>query len=252
MESNTNNKIKPTEMVRYPLASAGRRIGSKILDILIVGVVVLGIGLAIFLTNPDGTEVGQIQPWRYGVFSLCMMLLFAGLLLVLPSFTSWTLGMKICKLKYVKVLPLKNLGLCIFKHELFTWEIFVLLSLVTGVTLTFLNPEQSVSLFAGIVPSIHLPDGFVVDNVLKGVGIFFACLYYVSIVLLIVILIGVCIKSKRPAFHDKYSDLLVVHLVPIKDLDKNANLKKKKTKRINYGIPGEINSGSFEELDELE
>lgn len=252
MELNISTKIKTPETVRYPLASAGRRIGSKIIDILLVGIVVFCIGLAIFLTNPDGVDIGQIQPWRYGVFSLCMFMIFAGLMLVLPSFTTWTLGMKICKLKYVKVLPLKNLGFSIFTHELLVWEIVCIISLVLGVTLSFLTKEESVSLLSGVVPYIKTPSGFEIDPVLWGVGVFFACLYYVSVILLIIVIVGVCIKSKHPAFHDKFSDLLIAHLASTNDPDKNANLKKKKSKRINYGIPGEINSGSFEELDELE
>lgn len=252
MELNISTKIRTPGTVRYPLASAGRRIGSKILDILLVGIIVFCLGLAIFLTNPGGTKVEQIEPWRYGVFSLCMFMVFAGLLLVLPSFTTWTIGMKICKLKYVKVLPLKNLGFCIFKHELLTWEIICIISLILGVTLSFLKTDQAVSLLTGVVPYIKTVDGFVIDKACWAAGVFFACLYYASVIILIVVIVGVCIKSKHPAFHDKYSDLLIAHLSALNDPDKNANLKKKKAKRINYGIPGEINSGSFEEIDELE
>lgn len=241
---------KPIEMVRYPLSSAGRRIGSKIFDILFVGILVLVVGIAIFATDPNfqWKSIEAIQPWRYGLFAMCMILIFFGLLWLLPRLTGWTIGMKIFKLKYFNVLPLSSFGLNIFKHELFVWEIMCFISLVLGATLSFLTPENAKILIAGVLSSSKGID----INAYYYAGVTFACFYYVTVVLLIIVLIGVCIKSKRPAFHDKFSNILVIHLRPTKDLDKQANVKKKGIKRINYGIPGEISSGSFEEIDELE
>lgn len=241
---------KPVEMVRYPLSSAGRRIGSKIVDILLVGIIVLGIGLAIFVTDPNfqWRSIEEIQPWRYGLFAMCMFVVFFGLLWLLPRLTGWTIAMKMFKLKYFNVLPLSSFGFNIFKHELFVWEIMCFISLILGATLSFLSPENAKILISGVLASKK----DIEVNAYYYAGVTFACSYYVTVVLLIVVLVGVCIKSKRPAFHDKFSNILIIHLRPTKDLDKQANLKKKGIKRINYGIPGEISSGSFEEIDELE
>lgn len=246
------DKAKPTEMIRYPLASAARRIGCKILDILFVGIIIFSLGLAIFATEPgfDWHQLQPAQPWRYAIFVVLMLIVFFGLLLVLPKFTKWTLAMKLLRTKYVNVLPLSNFFRNLFKHELLIWEIMCFVSFVLGITLSLLPSQSALSMIYGVMVSKNVEQ--IKDWASYYGGITFACFYYACIVMLVVILVGVCIKNKRPAFHDKFSNVLVIYLSPISKLDKQANAKKRKVKRINYGIPGEINSGSFEEVDNLE
>lgn len=244
-------KTKPTEMIRYPLASAARRIGCKILDILFVGIIVFAIGLAVFATEPgfDWHELKPAQPWRYAIFVISMLIVFNGLLLILPKFTGWTLAMKLLKMKYVNVLPLSNFFLNLFKHELLIWEIMCLISFILGITLTFLNGQDALDLLRGVMMDRKAD---ISNWACYYGGVTFACFYYASITVLVIVIIGVCVKNKKPAFHDKFSNVLVVYLSPMTGLDKQTNAKKRKTKRINYGIPGEINSGSFDEVDNLE
>ncbi|MCQ3915693.1 MAG: hypothetical protein MJ195_03060 [Mycoplasmoidaceae bacterium] len=45
---NTNSKV-----VKYPLASAGRRILAKVIDIAIISCIVLALGFTIFCTDPN-------------------------------------------------------------------------------------------------------------------------------------------------------------------------------------------------------
>lgn len=246
----TANK-KAADMVRYPLASAARRIFTKILDILFLSLMIFAIGLAIFSTEPgfDWYQIQAAEPWRYATFVLCMIVLYFGLMLFLPRLTGWTLAMKLLRTKYVNVLPLSNFTINIFKHELFIWEIMCFISFVLGITLSLLPKESAISMLYGVM-SIK-PAAEIADWASYYGGFVFAAFYYVSIIMLIVVFIGVCLKNKKPAFHDKFSNVVVIYLNPSNIPDKNANLKKSRSRRINYGIPGEINAGSFEETDNL-
>lgn len=248
---NKNSKNKPVDMVRYPLASATRRIFTKILDILILSILVVAVGLAIFSTEPgfDWYKIDAAQPWRYVTFVLCMLVLFFGLMLLLPRLTGWTLAMKLLRIKYVNVLPLSSFGLNLFKHELFIWEIMCFISFVLGITLSLLPKDSAISMMYAVM-SFSKPEE-IADMASYYGGVAIAAFYYVSMIMLIIVFIGVCIKSKRPAFHDKFSNIVVVYLNPANIPDKNANLRKTRSKRINYGIPGEINTGSFDETDNL-
>ena len=69
--------------------------------------------------------------------------------------------------------------------------------------------------------------------------------------MLFAIIIGVCVANKKPAFHDKFSNVFVIHLRPLNTPDKQMNKKQNKMKKINYGIPGEISSSELEEIDKL-
>ena len=124
MQKQNNNKI-----VKYPLASCGRRIVAKVLDILIIGLIVMCLGFAIFCSDPNfhWNEKLQISGWRYGLFVTLMAILFFGLMLLLPRLWNKTIGMKIMTLAYHKSKNC-NYTFALFKHELFIWEIIVIIA----------------------------------------------------------------------------------------------------------------------------
>jgi len=242
----TENSTK--KYVRYPLAPAARRIFAKLIDILIVGIILFGFGLAIFATDPGfkwGSDSVITDTWRYGIYTLVVCVVFFLLMILLPYFWKKTIGMKALKLGYYNVLPLSNYMFNLFKHELFVWELICILNLILGVVLTCSSADNAKILLDGIMM------GSSKTNVYYYVGVGFATAYLVLMLVLIGVIIGVCMRNKKPAFHDKYSNIYVIYLVSLNDPDKQVNAKKRSSKRVNYGVPGEISSSALEEIDEL-
>ncbi len=243
-------KLNNSKIVRYPLAPAWRRIIAKVLDIVIIGVLVMSAGFALFCTDPNfhwDTKL-EIAGWRYGVFVGIMALLFYGLMLLLPCLWGKTIGMKVFKLAYHKNSN-SNFAFSLFKHELFIWEIVVILAFAMGMTMTFISQHQIDSLLEGAsaIFTAKMPEGL--DSVCYYVGTGFSGFYGVTILFLIAIIIATCVKNKKPAFHDRYSNILVIYKVKISEKIKPINqpiLKQEETK-----APGEISDDSLEEIDNI-
>lgn len=244
METKNN---QTTKYQRFPLAKAGRRIAAKLIDIILVGLIVTGLGLAIFLTDP-GYKANKIisQTWRYGLFSFLACLIFTGLMLILPNFWKKTLGMRVLNLGYINILPLSKFIGNLFKHELLIWELICMMCLVTGIVLTASSADNAKMLL----------DGIMLNNVSNKsvyyyVGTGFSAVYTACALMLVGVIIGVCARNKKPAFHDKFSNVYVAHLVSTNDPNKLENIKKRNNKKINFGVPGEISDSAFEEIDKL-
>ena len=82
-------------------------------------------------------------------------------------------------------------------------------------------------------------------------GLIFSGLYISTFIILVFLIVGVFVKNKKPAPHDKYSNLYIIYLKPINDIDKWANRKNNSKKIINYSLPGSINPSAIEEIDKL-
>jgi len=242
---------KPEKTVRYPLASAARRFFAKLLDIIFVGLIVFGLGVAILVTSPgfNKKDLLTIQPWRYGLLSSITLLIFCLYFILLPFFWKKTLFMKAFKLQYVNNLPLSNFGLNLIKHEMFIWGIITLISFVVGIVLIPLTPQNAVNLIHGI--SFKSGQSTNNNSPYFYVGIAFATLYIVAVIGLIAATIAMFVKNKKPAFHDNLSNVYVIHLVQTNEPDKQGNLKRNNQRKINYGVPGDISSGAFEEIDSM-
>lgn len=246
MELTKSNKT----FIRYPLASAIKRLLAKTVDILIIFAIVVGLGIAIFATDPKfkwfgGNDYFISQTWRYSIYTLLVSITFYCLMILLPYFWKKTIGMKVFKLSYYKILPLCNTTLCLVKHELFTWEIFVFLNLILGITLSSLSPSNAYTLLKVILLKEKTIDW------LFYLGLIFSSLYISTFIIFIILTIGVFIRNKKPSWHDKYSNLYIIYLKPINDLDKLTNQKKQSKKIINYSLPGSINPSAIEETDKL-
>ena len=246
MEYTKNNKI----LIRYPLASCMRRLFAKIIDILVIFILVIGLGLTIFITDPNFKWSGInnyfiSQTWRYGIFTLIVTIIFYSLMILLPYYWKKTIGMKILKLCYYKTLPLTSTILCLFKHELFVWELFIFLNLILGITLSSLSPLDANALLKVILLKEKTND------YLFYLGLIFSSLYISTFMILAILIVGVFVRNKKPAFHDKYSNLYIIYLKPINDIDKLTNRKDNSKKIINYSLPGSINPSSIEEIDKL-
>lgn len=244
---NENNLIK----TKYPLAPAGRRILAKAIDIVIISCLVIALGFIIFCTDPNfhWNEKLQIAGWRYGLFVTLMAVIFFGLMLLLPRLWKSTIGMRALKLKYYKTKEC-NFTFAIFKHELFIWEIVVIIAFAMGWTLSGLNQLQIDSLLQGAnaIFAQSMPEGL--DKACYYVGTMFSCLYGICILFLIAIVIAICVRNGKPAFHDKYSNLVIYHKNKV-----NEKVVKfdKKDKQENKGpkIPGQLSDESLEEIDKI-
>ncbi len=246
MELTKNNKL----LTRYPLASGVRRLFAKIIDLLIISAIVIGLGLSIFTTDPEfrwseNNNYFISQTWRYGIFTLLVAFSFYGLMILLPYYWKKTIGMKLIKLSYYKILPLSNTALCLIKHELFVWELFIFLDLILGIVLTILSPTDAYTLLRVVLLKEKNKDSLFYP------GLILSSLYIFAFILLMFLIMGVFIKNKKPAYHDKYSNLYIIYLKPINDLDKLANKKKQSKKIINYSLPGSIKPSTIEEVDKL-
>lgn len=242
---NENNKTK----IKYPLATAGKRIIAKVLDIAIISCLVLALGFTIFCTDPNFQwgEKLTIAGWRYGLFVTLMAIIFFGLMLLLPRFWGKTIGMKALKLSYYKKENV-NYTFAIFKHELFVWEIVVIIAFAMGWTLCGLNQLQIDSLLQGAsaIFTSSVPEGL--DKACYYAGTAFTAFYGVSIIILIAIIVAVCITSGKPAFHDKYSHLYIYYKQP---LNNNYLNKTTKNKEDTVKAPGALSAESLEEIDNI-
>ncbi|MBQ0045434.1 MAG: RDD family protein [Mycoplasma sp.] len=239
---------KNNSTTKYPLATAGKRIIAKALDIVMISIIVMSLGFAIFCTDPNfawNQPLSLAQPWRYGLFVTLMAVIFFGLMLLLPRLWNKTLGMKALGLRYYKKADV-NYAFGIFKHELFVWEIVVFIALIMGWTLSFLNPDQINSLFEGANAIFSKTPAEGLDKVCYYVGTGFSCFYGVSILFLIAIIIATCIKNHKPAFHDKYSNIYVIY---VKQVEKYQPYNSHKV--VDVKAPGELSADSLEEIDNI-
>lgn len=242
---------KQNNTTKFPLATAGKRFLAKVIDIALISCLVLGLGFAIFCTDPNFSWDGPLvleQGWRYGLFTTLMAIIFFTWMLLIPRLTKNTLGMKACKLAYYRKDTTKNFVFAIFKHELFVWEIIVFLSLIMGWTLSFLSPHQIDSLIQGSMSIFvsKLPED--VDATCFYVGTGFSCFYGVCIIFLIAIVIATFIKNGKPAFHDKYSLIYVISKKPLQEKFISVNEYKKQQEP---KVPGGLSNKELEELDNL-
>ena len=241
---NTNSKV-----VKYPLASAGRRILAKVIDIAIISCLVLALGFTIFCTDPNfkWNEQLNIAGWRYGLFVTLMALIFFSLMLLLPRLWNKTIGMKALKLAYFKKEEC-NHTFALFKHELFIWEIIVIIAFAMGCTLSGLTAHQIDSLVQGAnaIFANKMPEGL--DKACYYAGTGFSCMYGICIIFLVAIIISICIRNKKPAFHDKYSHIYVIHKQSLDSQYRSVNSIQDKD---DTKVPGQISDESLEEIDNI-
>lgn len=240
------------ETTKYPLATAGKRILARIIDIAIVSCIVIALGFTVFCTDKNfewNKDLSDIQSWRFGLFVSLMAIVFFGLMLLLPRFWNKTIGMKALKLSYFKKKEGMNYSFGIFKHELFIWEIIVFIALIMGWTLSFLNSHQIDSMLKGssAIFASNIPDD--VDKACYYVGTGFSCFYGVSIILLISILVATCVRNGRPAFHDKYSHLYMISTQPMNQSYSFKSIKKQD--KTEGEFPGVVSQESLEEIENL-
>lgn len=240
---NENNKT-----VKYPLASAGRRIFAKVIDIIIISCIVLALGFSIFCTDPKFKwhEQLNVAGWRYALFVTLMLLVFVSFMFIAPIVWKKTLGMKILRLQYHKKSGNYIFGL--FKHELFIWEIVVIIAFIMGCTLSGLNAHQIDSFIRGTnaIFTSKLPKGLDAACYYAGTG--FSCMYGICIIFLVAIIISICISNKKPAFHDKYSNISIFHKQVMSEQYHDLNSFKKSEE---IKAPGEISEESLEEIDNI-
>lgn len=254
-----NSETSEKYTVRFPLASAGIRLASRFLDMLLISIVCFGFGLLIVCTDPQFSWTSSpfmiSQSWRYFLTSLILVIISSCYFIVLPKFwKGQTLFKKIFKIRFYSLLPLKNEFLQIFKHDLFIWVLMVTITFILGATLMFVGPAGASEIinyfgFNGSTAFSNATDGNIGYYICS---IIFDTAYSIVGFIIIGLVVAMFVKNKKPTLQDKFSDLVVIKLKPVSSKDENLskNIKPAK-KKINYGLPGEISPESFEEIDSL-
>ena len=251
MIENINSKNKSS---RYGLAAPGIRIFTRICDFIIVLLVSFGCASAIFLTDPNFKgEFNFIisEPWRYFCFSIIATSLFFIYFIIQPYFWKGkTLCMKLFKLAIYNQL-LTHWLFNLIKHEMFIWIIYSFISFAFSLILCVVGYTKSAKISYQIITSLFSITKN--DNEYYIYKIFFLTMNGVMIILIISIIISIIVHPKRQAWHDKFSNIVIVKTVDIiGDKDKNNNLNSKlKTPKRNYSLPGGILSNPNDEINQI-
>ena len=253
-----NSEINEKKIIRFPLASAGIRLASRFLDMLLISTLGIGFGFLIICTDPQfawsNDPMYISESWRYFLVSFIFATICILYFIILPKFwKGQTLFKKIFKIRFYSLLPLKNEFWLIFKHDLFIWVFLVFVILTLGTTLMFLGADKASELISyfGLIGTTSATEG-VNDLGLYICSIIFDSLYAILGIIILGMIIAMFVKNKKPALQDKFSDLIVIKLSPTStDTPNTSKNVKPAKKKINYGLPGEISSESFEEIDSL-
>ncbi|MCQ3915694.1 MAG: hypothetical protein MJ195_03065 [Mycoplasmoidaceae bacterium] len=117
-----------------------------------------------------------------------------------------------------------------------------------GCTLSGLTAHQIDSLVQGAnaIFANKMPEGL--DKACYYAGTGFSCMYGICIIFLVAIIISICIRNKKPAFHDKYSHIYVIHKQSLDSQYRSVNSIQDKD---DTKVPGQISDESLEEIDNI-
>lgn len=249
MEKQSNTKA------RYKLAKASDRVLSRIVDLIIVGLVNLGLAALIFLTDPafSGSLSGFIvsQPFRYLLFGLTSFISFFSYFVILPYYwKGQTLGLKLFKLGIYNQL-LSGFFFNLVKKEVFIWMMTLSIGIILSIVLFVIGIAQDAKAANDIILSlIHAkkPEGGY-----TWIIVTFSSFYTLSALILLLALINTIIRSEKRTIIDNWSNTVTVKLKDISSNKDNHNLNKiKTTKNKNYSLPGIILDNPNEEIKSLE
>lgn len=241
-------------IARFPLASASNRFFSRLLDMFIVIGISIGLGFAIICTDPvyqvKNSSILVGETWRYFLVALISAIISFFYFIIVPFFwKGQTLMKKLFKLSSHNFMPLNSFFFGLVKHELFIWVLLVLINIIFSLTLWGLGPEKATELIKDI--NVFSPN----KNTTGGIyiaAIVFSTFYMIVGMIDIVLVILLFIKNKKANAIDNFSNIVVIKLIDISGDDINATMNKKsQSKKINYGLPGEINDEVIEEISQF-
>lgn len=237
---------------RYGLASACSRLFSKLFDLILIFLILIGVFYWIFNNEMiwinENVITSTIPSWKIFVFALVTCLLFFIYFIIIPFFFGgYTLFSKIFKIRiysiYLKTFVnrkwLKNLDFRFFKQllvrELFLWEINVIVFLLLGIFSFALSQETSDFIKALI--------NFEVNPLseVNIVTILFSTIFSVSSLITLFIIVNVIFTSKKRSFHDSISNTVVIKMTDVHSDEKRPSLSVKGNKsKVHYSFPGEV------------
>lgn len=239
-----NNMIN--EKKKYGLASAIRRIITRLLDYLIISIISIGVflGLTIWIVlNKNNNYNNTLFSGMFflGIFlSFCIFFIY---FIIIPwRWKGYTIFKKIFKIKTHDLINHKKFFYHLIKKETMLWIIIFIILFIFGIVLFFKNnPLQ-------ILNDLILFQFSTNDN--KEILLpIFQFLFILSFIPNIIILIHMSVNSKKRAIHDFFSDTCVVYLIPISNNDDRSNLLLN-TKIYDVDLPGIVDENSLKELND--
>lgn len=255
-----DNKRKTT--FRYGLASAWNRLFSKLFDLILLFLILIGIFYWIFndemILMTDNVLISTIPSWKIFVFSLITFLIFFIYFIIIPFlFGGYTLFSKIFKIRiysvYLKTVVyrkwVKNLDFRFIKQllirELFLWEINAIIFLFLGIFAFALSQETS-----DFIKALIVFDGNFSSEV-NTVTILFSALFSVSCLITLFIIVNVIFTSRKRSFHDSISNTVVIKMTDVHSDEKRPTLSIKNNKsKVQYSFPGEMPADSLLDIAE--
>lgn len=249
-KSSLDKKENTLKRARYNLAKASDRIFARLIDIILMVILSVGVGCAIFLTDPAvKTSISNYpsESWRYFLFCLISIIIFFSYFIILPFFwKGQTVGKKTFKLAFYNVI-FTHYFLNLIKHDLFIWETFSIISFIFGIICLIIG-DNNIQTFMQAVLRYDTTSSYYIY------AIIFTSLYTIFGLVLVYIVISTCINNSKQSIIDKFSNVVVIKLVDVNGSDKtNERLNApKKIKHRNYSLPGVVIDSPHDTIDSLD
>lgn len=244
-----NLKNDQDKKIRYFLATASSRFFARAIDYLILVValfllfvIVFGVGNTTwmfwtedFLTNSPS--------WKYFLFALISFGLLFLYFICLPIWWNGkTVGLWTFKLMIVNTHITNKFIWGLIKRECLIWGLFSLLSIVLGSVL-FAYGTNAYDLIKSMMNLKKTSGDYQI------IATVFDAFYFISGIIVFILLIVMFVKSKRRCIQDFISDTVTIRLNGFSDKSNDVINAKTKTSTKNYKLPGEVESIDFEEID---
>lgn len=239
----------------YALAAWWQRLLARLLDFLAINAI--GISILIILCVTDNIANGSLknitlmQPWRFLVAGLLCAILYCVDFLFIPCWTKGrTLGLWICRLQIHNLIPTKKFIFSIIKKEAIVWFIFAIANILVGIAIMTMTINERSDFFSNFW-NFTTTNNNNESSKLKIWTTVIHALYMVGMLVQIFLIANIIMTNKRRCFIDNISETCVIYLKPVNKKDKQGLGNTIKTKKKNYGLPGEIVGQANEEIDSL-
>ncbi len=266
---------KVTSKLRYPLASASQRFFARLFDMIIIILISVAIGFLCFIgvdttattdagftnffdwlaslfdssnsSDTPATDPFIIDGWRIFLIFLLSTITNIIYFVVIPYF--WK-GFTICKYLFkihtYELINRKYFFKHLVKREMFIWGLSSIINMILAI---FCWSSDNAWLLLNDLINMNPPHDPQVEFIASSV---FKTLYAITGLVLLALIVHMFFNNKKRAFHDLASDTCVISTVATPSDDPQGVANKFKNKVRNYSLPGEINPGAFDELDDLD
>ncbi|WP_208895143.1 RDD family protein [Ureaplasma diversum] len=247
---NKQQQEEEEEEEEYEPARALKRFGVAFCDFLFVSLICFCIVFLFFINSAfsikdlfsklDPNNIKTPEPWRIFMITVSSFIIYNLYFWIIPLFNKGrTLFKMIFKLRVISTIKqncTKTLALALFKHNLLTWFIFMLISLLIT-SFTFIFKDNPKLYLEFVQSSISLSSSKNTSSTLVEIlSVLTKSLYSITGLISSVVLIHMFMNSKKTALHDQIAKVVVLDLTkeptykkptnPDNPLKKHNNLKQ--------------------------